>query len=99
MAHRRGTHWEPDPYFPAVLIPCGARDRREHNRAVLKVLTAIFEMVSKQVNYHHVQCSIPHSPLPLKHNGHIYDIAYVDDEGNLILVEIKVKRKWEPVQS
>jgi len=98
MAHRRGIYWAPDPLFPAVQIPAGNRDHLEHNRAVLKVLAAIYEKVSQVVNYHHIKCSIPKHPLPLKWDGHIYDIAYVDEDGNLILVEIKVKRKWEIVQ-
>jgi len=99
MPHRKGSLFLTDPFFSLVKVMAGARDHEAHNRAVMEVLTAIYTRVSQRVNYHHVNCTIPRMDIPLRYKNQIYDIAYLDRDGNRILVEIKVVRPRKIKQS
>ena len=93
MAHKRGTLFLTSPLFQLVQVEAGNRDHEAHNRALLEVLNAIWARVSQKVNYHHIKAMYPKTDISLRYKNHIWDIAYLDRDGNRVLVEIKVVKK------
>jgi len=79
-----------DSNFRIVKIKAGPRMHAIHNRAVMNLAKLIYDHLSKSVNYAHVQSTIPKSPIPISAQGKYYDISYLDEKDNLVLIEVKI---------
>jgi len=75
-----------------VKTKCGSSRDPSHNQAIQLLITLLNRAAVQQINYDHIETTIPRAKVSLKHKKETYDIAYINHAGKRILIEVKVPR-------
>ncbi|MDO9357147.1 MAG: hypothetical protein Q7T55_25840 [Solirubrobacteraceae bacterium] len=91
----------PSSRFPFLSVASDGKQRDKHSRLVLFVFGALRAAGCKDLNIHHVAEGGLDGDLPLVKAGKWYDLAFVDEDDEVVLVEImrtyrKVNRGKNP---
>ena len=78
----------PSSRFPFLSVATDGRRKDKHSRLVQQFFNLLRCAGVKRINLAHVQEGGLDGRLPLVKAGKVYDIAYVDEEGEIILLEI-----------
>lgn len=82
-----------DPTLAIIIASRNHGKLSVHNEALI-FLTALLNAAGiEQLNYDHVQLAVPRAQIELEYKGHRYDIAYLDRNGNRILLEIRTEER------
>ena len=84
------SNWLPDPKLKVVKLNAGKKEHEAHNKAVTDLVVLLDNDGNHNINYDHVQLSIPKHKINLKVDKRIFDVGYVDVRGNTVLLEVKV---------
>lgn len=90
--HPRG--WVKSPSFSFVNIPSDGRRKKEHNNVLALVLEIFKKAGMNHYNVAHIDDPERIKTIPLKHQGHVYDIAIPLNKGHLLLLEVRVV-EWQ----
>ena len=87
----------PSSRFPFLSVASDGKQRDRHSRLVLFVFGALRAAGCKNINLCHVAEGGLDGDLPLVKSGKWYDIAFLDEDGEVVLIEVmrtyqKVKR-------
>ena len=74
--------------FPWLNIHTDGKPRRHHARLVLAVISGLRSIGFTNINASHAKDGGYNKRLPLCFKGHRYDIAFLDNSGELILIEV-----------
>ena len=74
--------------FPWLNIQTDGKPRQRHARLVLDVISALRSSGIKNINASHARDGGYNKRLPLCFKKHRYDIAFLDNSGELILIEV-----------
>ena len=74
--------------FPWLNIETDGKPRQRHARLVLDVIGALRASGITDINASHAKDGGYNKRLPLCFKGHRYDIAFLDNSGELILIEV-----------
>jgi len=78
----------PSSRFPWLNIETDGARKARHARLILDVISALHTIGISRINASHVRDGGLDHSLPLCYRGRRYDISYLDDTGELIMVEI-----------
>jgi hypothetical protein len=78
----------PSSRFPFLSVETDGRRKDKHSRLVQRFFNLLRCAGVQHLNLAHVQEGGLDGRLPLVKAGKIYDIAFVDEEGEIILLEI-----------
>lgn len=96
---RRGTRsksiWVTDPGLIIVKTKLSKAQQMDHDCAVLQLANAVHLRISSIVNYDHVKTTVPKSDIPLSDEKQKFDLSWETPTHNIILVEVKVLKKWK----
>jgi len=60
-----------------VKTKCGSSRDPSHNQAIQLLITLLNRAAVQQINYDHIETTIPRAKVSLKHKKETYDIAYI----------------------
>lgn len=79
---------KPSARFPWLSIHTDGRRKSYHAALILKAITALRAEGVTQINASHVRDGGFNKRIPLCYDGRRYDIAFIDDKDQIVMIEI-----------